>query len=152
MQRSPSPAGILNSTESAISVSSSPSDAEHGAHAQRRGWVRQGPVRTGRPYYKNFYAGGAGSVRGYDTASLGPYEISPTTGNEVRLGGTSRVVFNAELSMPLYGFGVDKSVRWGPFFDAGQVYADSNTKTGTCSVAGGICDQGSDRICSRFQV
>jgi len=78
------------------------------------------------PFYKNFYAGGVGSVRGYDTASLGPYEISPTTGDEVRLGGTRRVVVNAELSMPLPGFGADKSMRFGPFFDAGQVYGDSN--------------------------
>ena len=98
------------------------------------------------PFYKNFYAGGVGSVRGYDTASLGPYEIAPTTGDEVRLGGTRRVVFNAELSMPLYGFGIDKSVRWGPFFDAGQVYGDSDTQTGTCNVGGGICDQGPIRM------
>ncbi|MBK7564465.1 MAG: outer membrane protein assembly factor BamA [Propionivibrio sp.] len=97
------------------------------------------------PFYKNFYAGGAGSVRGYDTASLGPYEISPTTGDPVRLGGTRRVVVNAELSMPLYGFGLDKSVRWGPFFDAGQVYGDNNTQSGICGL-GGICDQGSIRM------
>jgi outer membrane protein insertion porin family len=76
------------------------------------------------PFYKNFYAGGVGSVRGYDTASLGPYETN-LNGDIVRLGGTSRVVFNAELSMPMPGFGVDKSLRFGPFFDAGQVYADS---------------------------
>ncbi len=75
------------------------------------------------PFFKNFYAGGVGSVRGYDTASLGPYEID-SSGDEVRLGGTKRVIFNAELSMPVPGFGHDKSMRFGPFFDAGQVYAD----------------------------
>ena len=48
--------------------------------------------------------------------------------------------------MPLYGFGIDKSVRWGPFFDAGQVYGDSDTQTGTCNVGGGICDQGPIRM------
>lgn len=79
------------------------------------------------PFFKNFYAGGPGSVRGYDTASLGPYETSTTSGDDVRLGGTKRVVFNAELSIPVPGFGMDKSLRFGPFFDAGQVYADNST-------------------------
>ena len=76
------------------------------------------------PFFKNFYAGGVGSVRGYDTASLGPYEID-SDGDEVRLGGTRRFIFNAELSMPVPGFGADKSMRFGPFFDAGQVYSDA---------------------------
>ncbi len=101
------------------------------------------------PYYKNYYAGGVGSVRGYDTASLGPYELpAPGSNNDdpIRLGGTTRVVFNAELSMPLYGFGIDKSVRWGPFFDAGQVYSDQKTQTGTCTPGGGVCDPGSVRM------
>ena len=80
------------------------------------------------PFYKNFYAGGVNSVRGYETASLGPYELN-ASGDVVRLGGTRRAVFNAELSMPAPGFGNDKSVRFGPFFDAGQVYADSVSGT-----------------------
>ena len=74
------------------------------------------------PFYKGFYAGGIGSVRGYDTSSLGPYETNSSTGKIVRLGGTRRAVFNAELSLPMPGFGSDKSFRFGPFFDAGQVY------------------------------
>ena len=80
------------------------------------------------PYYKNFYAGGPNSVRGYELSSLGPYWMSPN-GDAVRLGGVRRVIMNAELSMPVPGFGVDKSVRFGPFFDAGQVYGDKNNKT-----------------------
>jgi outer membrane protein insertion porin family len=82
------------------------------------------------PFYKNFYAGGVGSVRGYDTASLGPTEKT-NTGDTVRLGGTRRFVFNAEALFTVYGFGLDKSVRIGPFFDAGQVFSsDSNTSDG----------------------
>lgn len=84
------------------------------------------------PFYKNLYAGGVGSVRGYDTSSLGPYEIS--NGDEVRLGGTKRVIFNTELQMPLPGFGADKSMKFGPFFDAGQVY--SNAAKTSASVYG----------------
>ncbi len=78
-------------------------------------------------FFKNFYAGGTGSVRGWDTASLGPYEID-SDGDEVRLGGTRRVIFNAELMMPVPGFGKDRSMRFGPFFDAGQVYSDAASK------------------------
>jgi outer membrane protein insertion porin family len=75
------------------------------------------------PFYKNFYAGGVGSVRGYDTASLGPVDpFYPDT----RLGGTRKAVFNAELLMPFPGF--DKSLRLGPFFDAGNVF-DENVYT-----------------------
>ena len=83
------------------------------------------------PFYKNFYAGGVASVRGYDTASLGPYELN-ANGDIVRLGGTRRVVFNAELSMPVPGIGAanEKAVRFGPFFDAGQVYSDSVSGSG----------------------
>ena len=69
-------------------------------------------------------------VRGYDTASLGPYERD-ASGDIVRLGGTRRAIFNAELSMPVPGVGAayEKSLRFGPFFDAGQVYADSISGT-----------------------
>jgi outer membrane protein insertion porin family len=81
------------------------------------------------PFYKNFYAGGTGSVRGYDTASLGPTELNSSNGDVTRLGGTRRFVFNAEVLMPLYGFGLDKSVRLGPFFDAGQVYGGDSGST-----------------------
>ena len=72
------------------------------------------------PFYKSFYAGGIGSVRGYELSSLGPYELK--SGDVVRLGGTRRAVFNAELSIPVPGFGADKSLKFGPFFDAGQVW------------------------------
>ena len=88
------------------------------------------------PFYKNFYAGGPGSVRGYDAASLGPYEMS-SSGDVSRLGGTKRVIFNAELSMPLPG--LESSVRFGPFFDAGQVYSDGK-------LTNGVYDQGSIRM------
>lgn len=74
------------------------------------------------PFYKNFYAGGIGSVRGYDTASLGP--VNPAY-VDTRLGGTRKIVFNTELLMPLPG--VDKSFRFGPFFDAGNVFTDTYT-------------------------
>ncbi len=70
------------------------------------------------PFFKNYYAGGIGSVRGFDSSSLGP--IDPATGT--RLGGTRRLVGNAEFLLPMPGMGLDKSVRLGVFLDAGQVW------------------------------
>ncbi|MQY50407.1 outer membrane protein assembly factor BamA [Rhodocyclus tenuis] len=77
------------------------------------------------PFYKRFYAGGVGSVRGYDTASLGQRDSVNGVLSDERLGGNKRLIFNAELLFPLPGFGVDKSVRIGAFFDAGQVWDKS---------------------------
>jgi len=68
------------------------------------------------PFFKGYYAGGVTSVRGYDTASLGPKQ-----GGE-SVGGTKRIVMNAELLFPLPGTGLDKSLRLAWFVDAGQVY------------------------------
>jgi len=70
------------------------------------------------PFFKSFYAGGIGSVRGYDTSSLGP--IDPLTTE--RLGGNRRFVGNAEYLFPLPGSGLDKSMRMGFFVDGGQVW------------------------------
>ncbi len=86
-----------------------------------------GYAGQGLPFYKNFYAGGIGSVRGYATASLGPRDQLCTGSPAVcsftddRLGGNRRVVGNAEL---LWGFpGLEKSLRLGLFFDMGNVFA-----------------------------
>ena len=56
------------------------------------------------PFFKAFYAGGVGSVRGYESSSLGPRDIF---GNA--LGGKRKIVGNAELFYPILKG--DKSVR-----------------------------------------
>jgi outer membrane protein insertion porin family len=76
------------------------------------------------PFFKNYYAGGIGSVRGYDSGSLGP-KVVDSFGNESRLGGNRRLVGNAELLFPMPGTGLDKSVRLGAFFDVGQVWGQN---------------------------
>ncbi len=70
------------------------------------------------PFYKNFYAGGIGSVRGYDDNSLG--SIRNNEGDS--LGGTKRIVGNAEFYFPVPGAGMDQTFRMSVFLDAGQVW------------------------------
>jgi outer membrane protein insertion porin family len=69
------------------------------------------------PFFKAFYAGGVGSVRGYNAGSLGPRDIY---GNS--LGGKRKIVGNAELFYPILKG--DRSVRVSGFFDAGQIYVN----------------------------
>lgn len=84
-----------------------------------------GEVGTGRgfagrpfPVFKNFYAGGIGSVRGYAPYSLGPRD--PVDGRPI--GGLTRLVASAEFSFPLPGTGTDRTFRSFVFFDAGNVF------------------------------
>jgi outer membrane protein insertion porin family len=70
------------------------------------------------PFFKNFYAGGVGSVRGFETASLGPRD----TNGDI-LGGNRRFVFNWETLFPLPGY-KEKNVRLGTFLDAGYVWGE----------------------------
>lgn len=73
------------------------------------------------PFFKNYYAGGVNSVRGYKTSTLG---TSGTLDDGDHIGGNRKIVGNAELLWSLPGF--EKSARVGLFFDAGQVYASSD--------------------------
>jgi outer membrane protein insertion porin family len=67
------------------------------------------------PFFKAFFAGGVNSVRGYDTASLGPQD---QFGNA--LGGRRKIIGNLEAFYPIIKG--DKAVRASVFFDAGQIY------------------------------
>jgi len=82
------------------------------------------------PIFKNFYAGGIGSVRGYEGSSLGVgTNVDSVTGES--LGGSTRLIANAELQFPFPGSGNDRTLRWFTFFDAGNVFAEGQKISAT---------------------
>ena len=78
------------------------------------------------PIFKNYYAGGIGSVRGYEPSSLGPRDA--TTGDPI--GGSKMVVGNIELTFPLPGTGYDRTLRVFTFLDGGNVWGELGNSVG----------------------
>jgi len=72
------------------------------------------------PVIKNFYAGGLGSVRGFEQGSLG--ERYP---NGTAKGGAKKINLNAEMITPFPGAGNDRTLRMFGFVDAGNVFGDN---------------------------
>src|SRR5262249_22489304 len=70
------------------------------------------------PVWKNYYAGGIGSGRGFENGTLGPRD--PVTDDA--LGGNRRLIGNAEVLFAMPGMGLEKSVRLSAFVDAGNVW------------------------------
>lgn len=82
-----------------------------------RGWALGGTLY---PIFKNYYAGGIGTVRGFEAASLGPRD-----NDGFPLGGQSRINGSVEFLFPLPGAGNDQSVRLFTFLDAGNVFTET---------------------------
>ncbi|MES5713465.1 outer membrane protein assembly factor BamA [Acinetobacter baumannii] len=82
------------------------------------------------PFYKNFYAGGYGSVRGYDNSTLGPKYASVNLQEEKKndsspeeVGGNALVQFGTELVLPMPFKGDwTRQVRPVLFAEGGQVF------------------------------
>jgi outer membrane protein insertion porin family len=84
------------------------------------------------PFFKNFYAGGVSSVRGYDTSSIGPRDIDLSTGNDYSVGGTRRVVGNAELYFPVPFLKDNKQLKLSAFVDGGSVWGGNVDQSKGC--------------------
>jgi outer membrane protein insertion porin family len=69
------------------------------------------------PFFKNFFAGGPNTVRGYRTFSLGPRD---ELGNAS--GGNRKLTGSAEILFPMPGPEQDRSLRLAGFVDGGQVF------------------------------
>ncbi|WP_118178716.1 outer membrane protein assembly factor BamA [Paraburkholderia phosphatilytica] len=78
------------------------------------------------PIFENYYAGGIGSVRGYESGSLGPRDTS--TGDPI--GGSKMIVGNIEMTFPLPGTGYDRTLRVFSFMDGGNVWGTEGESTG----------------------
>jgi outer membrane protein insertion porin family len=78
------------------------------------------------PFFKNFYVGGVNSVRGFDNGSIGPHDIDPATGLDFAVGGTTRIVGNAEIFAPV-PFIKSSQFRLSAFVDTGSVYANNQS-------------------------
>jgi len=78
------------------------------------------------PFFENFFAGGTGSIRGFRNNTLGPTDTQENVldGTVIRgypIGGSTKIIGNAELFFPVPFMSESKSVRLGTFFDAGTV-------------------------------
>jgi len=71
------------------------------------------------PFFKNYFAGGTSSVRGFEARSLGPRDSSDFPDP---FGGSKRILLNASLLLPVGGGALDK--RLSLFIDGGQVFSD----------------------------
>ena len=78
------------------------------------------------PIFKNFYAGGLSSVRGFEQSSLGPRNTD-LNGDTYSIGGSKKFNVNMEVVAPFPGAGTDKTLRMFGFMDVGNVYADDSS-------------------------
>ncbi len=104
------------------------------------------------PFYKHFFAGGMGSVRGYESNSLGPRSTPAPQdqfGDPDPIGGNVLIEMSAEVIFPLPFIDDQSQLKSVLFFDAGNVF---NTNCPTVSVVCFDLDEGELRYSAGLAV
>jgi len=73
------------------------------------------------PFYKRYFGGGSGSVRGFGNKSLGP--LYP---NKKSKGGELSVLGSANIISPALFFDDNENMRMSAFIDVGNIYDQSS--------------------------
>ncbi|MCP2039994.1 outer membrane protein insertion porin family [Neisseria sp. HSC-16F19] len=102
------------------------------------------------PFFQSFYGGGLGSVRGYESGTLGPKYKNRSCSDGVcsydsgasSLGGNYKAYATAELMFPFPGVKDNRTVRLGVFADAGSVWDGKTYNDGALIASGGSVYQG----------
>ena len=86
------------------------------------------------PFYKRYFGGGSGSVRGFGNKTLGP--LYP---NNSAKGGELSILGSANIIAPAYFFDDSDNMRMSAFIDTGNIFEKtSNIDLGDLRVSAGI--------------
>ena len=86
------------------------------------------------PFFKRYFGGGSGSVRGFGNKTLGP--LYP---NNSAKGGELSILGSANIIAPAYFFDNNDNMRMSAFIDTGNVYEKtSNIELGDLRMSAGI--------------
>ena len=86
------------------------------------------------PFFKRYFGGGSGSVRGFGNKTLGP--LYP---NNKAKGGELSILGSANIIAPAYFFDNNDNMRMSAFIDTGNIYEKtSNIKLGDLRMSAGV--------------
>jgi len=86
------------------------------------------------PFYKRYFGGGSGSVRGFGNKTLGP--LYP---NGKSKGGELSILGSANLITPAFFFDNNEKMRMSAFIDMGNIYEKtSSIKIGDLRMSAGV--------------